>query len=190
MTWADHGHRGRGVLRWTMDLFQSSERPIPAQAPQTELAMPSVDAIDQLHVVLMGRPGGDLGTPGHWLADLGAKVLWLPPDLVTLADLTEGLPQETRAPLTHALIDLEALGGIALACDALLALRNQRPDLAVILVSCEFQSNDFSVERLALCDASLRAPVVFSALEFAVSEARDVNNPQWIKRLTDLGPRA
>jgi hypothetical protein len=72
------------------------------------------------------------------------------------------------------------------AYDYLHDLRQRRPDLPVILVSEDFSSNDFSTERLPLCDASLRAPVVFSALEFALSEALDVNNPQWVERLKAL----
>ncbi len=102
----------------------------------------------------------------------------------------DGFPPPRRQPTgrapSHVMIDLDAFGSVMRAYDYLHDLRQRRPDLPVILVSEDFSSNDFSTERLPLCDASLRAPVVFSALEFALSEALDVNNPQWVERLKAL----
>ena len=50
-------------------------------------------------------------------------------------------------------------------------------------------TDDFSTDRLALCDISLRAPFSFDALRFALREAV-VNNAVWQKRQRDQAQAA
>ncbi|MCW1920552.1 hypothetical protein NX862_17475 [Rhodobacter sp. KR11] len=144
--------------------------------------MPSVDGIETLTILMVGRVDGALLSPALWLGDLGALVQWIAPDI----DELNGLARDGLMAPTHVVIDLDAMGGILPAFDSLRKLRDTRPDLPVILVSGDLAVDDFSLERLALCDASLRAPVAFSSLEYALTEAREVNNPAWVARLKDL----
>lgn len=94
-------------------------------------------------------------------------------------------PVWTAPRSSYLLIDLEAMGGIAGIALDLMALRHKRPDLIVILLSAEFERHDYSQERLALCDVSLRYPCTFAALELALVEA-EINNWAWYERLAEL----
>lgn len=85
-----------------------------------------------------------------------------------------------------ALIDVDHLGGIAQIVDQLMKLRLHRPDLTVILLTEEGESHDFSLERLALCDVTLRVPCSYAAFEFAIVEA-PINNRVWQERMVEIG---
>ncbi len=162
-------------------------RPRVASSPVP--SMHSVDMVEGLSFLMVGARRGPLAEPAGWLSALGAQVAWAPPSFSTMASLiADRTATAATRGVTHVVVDLDALGGIALAFDALRTLRLARPDLPVILVSQDFQSNDFGLDRLPLCDASLRAPVVFAALEFALSEVSEVNNPAWQDRVQALGP--
>jgi len=220
VAWTETQKSKAGLLRRLLALLSDQEVRPAIATPQLSLPkMPSVDAIDTLHVVMVGFGDGDLAAPARWLADQGARVQWLSPRLGTLEDLASSLgrvgakgthvivdikavsrqasgvldalndrrPKPNRpGTITHVMVDIDALGGIVVAYDGLRLLRNQRPNLPVIVVSEDLSANDFSLERLPLCDASLRAPVAYSALEYALTESREVNNPAWVARLKEM----
>jgi hypothetical protein len=56
-------------------------------------------------------------------------------------------------------------------CTNLLDLRRSRPEIVILLTSSEFLRNDFSIERGAICDASLRAPYTVVALALGITAA-------------------
>lgn len=137
---------------------------------------PAPDAAAAERVAVFGSREGAMAGVATWLREEGLEIAWAKP----APDLLAALVADRRISL--ALIDLDALGGISAALEGLLMLRRSRPDLPVILVSHGFLTDDFDLERLPLCDASLRAPVRRAALEFALGEAADVNNPIWVSR--------
>ncbi len=55
--------------------------------------------------------------------------------------------------------------------EMLLSLRQRFPETVVVIVSPEFTRNDFSCERLAICDASLRLEAGSVAFAVAISAA-------------------
>jgi hypothetical protein len=130
-------------------------------------------------VALIGLRGADFDQARIWLDAQGIQVQALPVSLIEAPGRIAALRP------SHLFIDLEAVGGIEDAYDSLRALRNSHPEIPVILVSSGFLTNDFSTERLAVCDVSLRGPVTFAALEFAMAQA-ETNNVCWQDRLSDL----
>lgn len=149
-------------------------------------------ALHGVEVVMIGYGDGHLAEPARWLQERGARLRWTSPKMLhETGQLALAFPNHHRgAARAVALVDVEGAGGIAVAFDGLRVLRDRRPDLPLILVSDDFQANDFTAERLALCDASLRAPVARAALETALTESCEVNNPAWQERCRALQPAA
>lgn len=168
---------GNGFLAGLAHLASAAALwPVPQPAPVAETGG---------RVALFGRPEGTMAEVATWLRRDGVAIAWARP----APDLLASLAADRRIGL--ALIDLDAMGGILAALESLLVLRRSRPDLPVILVSRGFLTDDFDLERLPLCDASLRAPVRRAVLEFALSEAAEVNNPIWVSRQAEAcGSRA
>ena len=150
---------------------------------QTTPRMYAADLDLDCPVVLIGLRGADFDQARVWLDAQGAAVRSLP------ASLLEAPGRIAALRPSHLFVDLEAIGGIEDTYDTLRAFRDDFADIPLILVSSGFLTNDFSTERLALCDVSLRAPVTFAALEFAMAQA-EVNNLCWQDRLNDLRGQA
>lgn len=119
-------------------------------------------------VLCVGRRGGDLEKPAAWIAGRNLPVQWTR----TLGEV-ESLLQGARP--SHLFIGIDDLGDLPTCVDDLLALRKTAPDVAVILFSQAFKTDDFDLGRLVLGDVSLRAPVNFRSLAMAmqVSEAHN-----------------
>ncbi|MBT3142173.1 hypothetical protein [Falsiruegeria litorea] len=60
--------------------------------------------------------------------------------------------------------------------EALLLVRKVTKALPIILVSSAFSKNDFSLERVAICDVSLKSPVSRVTVGLAVAQAIANNN--------------
>jgi len=89
-----------------------------------------------------------------------------------------------RSRHVHVIFELDSFGGITEVYDALRKVRDTYPKAVVIAVSGSFLVNDFDLERLPLCDVSLRWPVRSKTLEEAFHHA-DANNKVWNKRLME-----
>lgn len=84
--------------------------------------------------------------------------------------------------ITHLIVDLDQMGGIQTAVDDLRRIREQWPEIVVVLISSDFAADDYSCDRLAVCDVSLRRPAGMASLEFGLMEASEVNNAVWQAR--------
>lgn len=115
-----------------------------------------------------------------WLGDLEAEVC------SDFAAATEVLAAETGC-WTAIIIDLDGFGSIGEMFDEIRALRDGT-DVPVILASQHF-SDDFSTQRLPLCDVSLRAPASPTLLRLAFSQA-EANNLAWKIRKAEAAWRA
>lgn len=152
----------------------AEDRPTVATRAIPELL--AIDHDDLGEVLLLGPFAGALRPAAAWLAGNDVQVVWE-------AGYDHAFTGTiTRPAISHLLVDVDSAGGITELLEPLLALREARPDLVVILVSHDFLLNDFGPERLPLCDASLRAPLSFSALELALTEAAQHNNRLWVDR--------
>lgn len=153
-------------------LLRKAQQAPRRTAPATPIYAPDLHGSGP--VVVVGSQRGSLAGALDWLADQSVPVRLLR-SLETLAS------SEVCAEASHALIDLDAMGGVENAYEALRRLREDRPGLPVILASNFFRADDFGLERLPLCDVSLRLPCSFAAFEFALSEA-EINNQIWQDR--------
>jgi len=118
-----------------------------------------------------------------WVEELGGNPVFLP-DAGALALFL------SRNPDLKTMIVMDCAAGDyphGLIGDGL-ALRALRPDVPTIVVSGELRGNDYSAERKAVCDASLRAPVTREAFELGISAAY-LNNPDCQARGFRLGPQ-
>ena len=117
---------------------------------------------------------------------------WLTENAVDMKSV-ESLPQATskisssNQPIGLVIVDLESCGGIATAASDLLTFRLQHKSTPVIIISDESAVDDFSTERLAITDVTLRGPVSLSRLDLALAEAQ-INNQVWQDRNATLLP--
>ncbi len=112
----------------------------------------------------------------HWLAENAV-------DLNSVASLRQAnlAISTSNQPIGLVIVDLEGCGGIASAASELIAFRLRHPTTSVILISDESTVDDFSTERLAITDVTLRGPVSLSRLDLALAEAQ-INNQVWQDR--------
>lgn len=75
----------------------------------------------------------------------------------------------------YVFVDVDSFGLIDTVISDLVDLRIRKPQLRVILLSRTFGRDDFTAERLAICDCSLRLPVSLVRLELAFIAADDSN---------------
>jgi hypothetical protein len=86
-----------------------------------------------------------------------------------------GLSREEASSYDFLFVDIEALGGIVKIFDTLASLRVKHPSVPVILISDEFEVDDFDTTRRVLADVSLRTPILYASLELALFEATNNN---------------
>lgn len=79
------------------------------------------------------------------------------------------------------LIDVDSVGNLAAQIGYLRHVRETYPDKAAILMSDEFETNEFGTHRMMLADVSLRTPVLDASLEMALLQAPE-NNAVWCQR--------
>ena len=127
--------------------------------------------------VLYAAADADMSDPvAGWLAAAGQQVI--PAEGFGLAI---GEVMARRPAFGMLVIDIDGFGGPDLVVARLMDLRKRHPSLPVIVISSEVRFNDFTTERLAICDVTLRAPISSAALELALAEA-SVNNLLWQAR--------
>lgn len=124
--------------------------------------------------------GPQLGRARDWIEAQQVTVLAVP----SLALIRSPVLAGRR--ISHLVVDIDYFGGVWEIFDDLRRIRTTLPEVAVVLVSHDFSQDDFRCERLAICDASLRAPYSLASLEFGLTEAGNVNNPIWQRRLREL----
>lgn len=93
-----------------------------------------------------------------------------------------GMPIEHWSLL---IIEIEGFGGVTAVISKLMMLREEHPDLPIILASTRMAAHDFTAERLPICDASLALPCTAADLHVAAMNAV-TNNLIWRKRLEEL----
>ncbi len=77
---------------------------------------------------------------------------------------------------------IDAFNGIGTIFNKLRYYRDERPEVPIILTSAFFKEDDFSQERLPICDISLKLPLEYCSLDRAF-EAAGQNNQVWLDRI-------
>jgi len=173
---ADLRTRRPALLGRLIGLVTGRTGPAATQAatpPQT----PPRAAVSAAPPILYAAADADMTSPvAAWLLAAGYRVI--PAEGFGLA-LGEVVAR--RAAFRMLVIDIDGFGGAQLVVARLMDLRRRVPSLPVIVISAEVQFHDFTTERLAVCDVTLRAPVTAAALDLALAEAA-VNNLLWQAR--------
>jgi hypothetical protein len=86
---------------------------------------------------------------------------------------------------TMLIVDLDTLTDGDKKYELLFDLRAHYHGVPVMLISDSFARDDFSIERLPLCDVSLRAPTSFKSFDTGIKDALE-NNAAWQKRISEL----
>lgn len=147
-----------------------------APSPAETSAPPCPVFVERLPI-LYAAADADMASPvAAWLLSAGYRVI--PAEGFGLA-LGEVLAR--RSAFGMLVVDIDGFGGPELVVERLMELRRRAPSLPVIVISTEVQFHDFTAERLAVCDITLRAPVSAAALDLALAEA-SVNNLLWQAR--------
>ena len=115
-----------------------------------------------------------------WMRTAGFK-------LQTEKDLNVAVNRLCHVPsaASLAIVSIDMFGGIAATIDQLFRLRDCAPHLPLIVLTSEVEGSDFTTERLALCDVTLKMPAGAAALREALKEAK-ANNSVWQARLLDI----
>ena len=139
----------------------------PAAAPPRATAAPA-------RIVAFGSlPGGPLDPLRDWLGRWGAKLTAMP---------IRSLPLEWfdryASSFDAALVDADFLGDEGAMIDFGIRLRRYAPDLPIIILSSRVAQSDFSTERMAICDVTLRPPLTPTSLLEALAVAA-TNHDRW-----------
>jgi hypothetical protein len=90
------------------------------------------------------------------------------------------LPMEQGNPVAL-IVDVDSVGGLHCIFDQLWRTRTRHPEVVVLLLSRHFKSDDYSLERLPICDVSLINDTLELRIYFALAQAIR-NNQEWLKR--------
>lgn len=124
-------------------------------------------------VAFCSLPGSPLDPLLDWFDACGARLSIMP---------MRGLPLEWfdryATAFDIAFVDADFLGDDGTMIDFGLRLRRFAPDLPIIMISSRVAESDFSTERKAICDVTLRAPLTAKSLIEALSIAKK-NHDLW-----------
>lgn len=153
------------------------------QGAERHAAAPAVTEIRQPICPLRFSEGALVLLATTDTAAFAAVTVWLEAQVAGVAvchDFGLAIAAALRSPARWScmMVDLDRFGGIDETCDGLRHLRETVPQLPVILLSRRMRVNDYSTERLPICDVSLRLPLSPAALELALMDAIH-NNLIW-----------
>lgn len=108
-------------------------------------------------------------------AALGPALAWLRAqgvDVFTGRSFPRGLQIAAggEVELSMLLVDADSFGGLIEVAHALQMLREEVPDLRVLLYAEEFRGGPYSTDYFQLCDAALQAPLSTESLDLAITE--------------------
>lgn len=92
--------------------------------------------------------------------------------------VAEGVPQ-------HLFVDIDGFGGIAVIYDQLRKIRETLPSTSIVLLSSDFETDDFGTHRIMLADVSVRLPLTYSNLQLALIQG-PFNNEVWNRRRMEI----
>lgn len=151
-------------------MVTATEQPNPALAAEASATPRSA------HIVVFCDRPGPLDPLLDWLAEKGAQITHYP---------LRRLPLDwfDRFADSHdvALVDADFLGDQGAMIDFGMRLRRFAPAMPVIMASRRVTASDYSTERMAICDVTLRMPVTRGDLLEAMSAALE-NHSYWMEK--------
>ena len=90
----------------------------------------------------------------------------------------EGVPD-------YLFIDIDSFEGVAVIYDQLRNIRETLPHTTVVLLSSDFETDEFGTHRIMLGDVSVRLPLTYSNLQLALLQG-PMNNEIWNRHRTEM----
>ena len=135
--------------------FRSKE-PVPAHHMQD---LVDTDVLEGWTVLIYNASMGEVVMLRSWVASLGGTA-------VRLTEVSDAEAFIARNAGSRIALVIEARSAdLDERIEECLSLRARFPSCPIILLSETFGKNDFSTERMAVCDASLRSPGVAGCLQ-------------------------
>lgn len=141
--------------------------------PQTPAAPFRATAAPARIVAFCHLPGGPLDPLADALHGMGLRL-----DPMPLRSLPLEWFDRYASSFDAALVDADFLGDDGSMIDFGLRLRRFAPDLPIIMITSRVAQSDFSTERMAICDVTLRAPLTTATLLQALGIAVE-NHDHW-----------
>ncbi len=151
-------------------MVSSTEQPAPA------LTTDATHARRSAHIVVFCQRPGPLDPLLDWLAEKGARITHMPLRRLPLDWF------DTHAD-SHdvAFVDADYLGDEGAMIDFGMRLRRFCPGMPIIMATRRVTTSDYSTERMAICDVTLRMPVTRGDLLEALSAALE-NHSLWMEK--------
>lgn len=148
----------------------------PSHTMTTQARQPDpIAAPRQAQIVVFCQRPGPLDPLLDWLAEKGAKVVHFPMRRLPLEWFdTYGDSHDV------ALVDADFLGDEGAMIDFGMRLRRFSPGMPIIMATKRVAQSDYSTERMAICDVTLRMPIARGDLLEALSIALE-NHSHWLE---------
>lgn len=121
-------------------------------------------------ILMCGELGTNSADLGRWADKCGAKLMVVSEDNLSLDWIKEYAPR-----LDFMLVDADYMADTEDTIDFCLRVRRAVPSLPIILLSSAVRGHDFTCERMMACDATLRAPLISTALTMGAQAAYQNN---------------
>jgi hypothetical protein len=158
-------------------MVPATEQPNPIMTSEAAAAPRSA------HIVVFCDRPGPLDPLLDWLAEKGARITQF-----SLRRLPLDWFDTYAGCHDVALVDADFLGDEGAMIDFGMRLRRFAPAMPVIMASRRVTTSDYSTERMAICDVTLRMPVTRGDLLEAMSAALE-NHHFWMEKRGDNRPR-
>lgn len=126
-------------------------------------------------VLMCGRLGAVSRDLSSWADRMRASVMVASDESLSTDWIRDYAPR-----LDFMLVDADFMDDTESTIDFCLRVRRAVPSLPIILVSSEVRSHDFTCERMMACDATLKPPLLHTALTMGVQAAYQ-NNEYYLK---------
>jgi len=129
--------------------------------------------------LFFGRAGGVSSCVNDWFRWMGGNLL-----LTDLESTSERWLRRSVHRVDYCLVDESSIGDVGEVVEQCLFLRRAVPNMPLLLLSSSVKEDDFSTERMAICDATLRTPMTRAAFCHGLHAAKR-NNIRYLRSLVD-----
>jgi DNA-binding NarL/FixJ family response regulator len=169
-------HRSRADRFEDVSAFRSKEPTLARHGAE----LVSTDVLQGWTVLVYAQSTSEVVMLRSWVASLGGTT-------IRLEHVTDAAGFISRNASARIALVLEARRpDLEDRIEECIDLRARFPGCPIILMSETFGTNDFSTERMAVCDASLRSPVSQVAFKLAIPSAI-ANNRYFVSRSLQEG---
>lgn len=129
--------------------------------------------------LFFGKAGDVSSCVNDWVRRMGGNLM-----LTDLESTSERRLRRSVHRVDFCLVDESSIGDVCQVVEQCLFLRRAVPNMPLLLLSSSVKDDDFSTERMAICDATLRTPLSRAAFSYGLHAAKH-NNARYLRSLVD-----